>query len=553
MRQILIRVLFVALMVFSVASIAQTGTRADEVVELPPLVVGEKVDPLKWTYLALPEMEVISVCSEDATRGLVHRYLRLDELLLLLVPRHFQADASVRGTCILFNDEIGRIKGQEVMAEIIGSGKRIRFAANLRLWDVDAHALFIVMPKNVTPFDSMATLHFTRERVTAQLESRAPTLPPWFIAGTLGLYSTANFREESVTVNRADWLSTEEGEALRRDSSRPRTLLAMEELLTRPRRVAEDDPDELAQLWRAQCALFVRWAVAHEHGARKEALWKFAERSVHEPVTETLFRECFGLGFSDVRDRLSDYLPLALNEKIELKPAKLSRLPRLRPRPATPAEVARIRGDWERMQIAHVRARYPQAAPKYVEQALRTLRRAYDAGERDRDLLAVLGLAELDGGNPVAAEPFLVAATRAGVTRTRAWFELGKLRHARARERANAADGKLTVDEAAEVLALLENARRQKSPVADVYALMAEVWIHSGIEPTRAHLAMLAEGARLFPRKSALVMAAIHFHARAGLIEPTETLVALGLRYASDAAMREKFARLAEVAQGGRK
>ena len=44
-------------------------------------------------------------------------------------------------------------------------------------------------------------------------------------------------------------------------------------------------------------------------------------------------------------------------------------------------------------------ANSPELAPKYLEQARRTLRRAYDRGERDPRLLAVLGLCECDAGN----------------------------------------------------------------------------------------------------------------------------------------------------------
>lgn len=118
------------------------------------------------------------------------------------------------------------------------------------------------------------------------LSRRTPALPAWFVAGTVGLYTSVEFREDSIAIPPAQWVSAEETQELRRNPERPRIILPMRELLERLRPEQEGDSDALAQVWRSQCTLFVRRAVAHRDGARKDALWEFAARSVHEPVTE---------------------------------------------------------------------------------------------------------------------------------------------------------------------------------------------------------------------------------------------------------------------------
>src|SRR5690606_17013148 len=119
---------------------------------------------------------------------------------------------------------------------------------------------------------------------------------------------------------------------------------------------------------------------------------------------------------------------------------------------------ARIRGDWERQQISFVRQRFPEMVEAYVEQARRTLRRAYDRGERDPQLMAVLGLTEKDAGNPALARGFLEAAVREKAVRPRANFELALMRFKELAE--FAAERKLDPNEVQSVLQPLLAARQ---------------------------------------------------------------------------------------------
>jgi hypothetical protein len=545
---------------------------ADDVVTLPPLMVEEKGVALPWRYLELPGCELLSVCDDATSAEFARRRHRLEELLHVLVPEKFCSRSSVPEAHILFNEETGRARSKEIIAEMVKkegafvapdgtvtplrrddapvlsdargwprppAPPRIRFLPNMRLWDQDATAVFAILQDT-----TRGQFTFSPDRVAFLLQQRTPALPEWFIEGTLGLYGRSELRENEIAIEPAIWLSAEESAALGRDPERPRTLLPMEELFSRRRPRDAAEARELDRVWQAQCTLFVRWAVAEKNGARKAALWNFVERLETEPVSEALFREQFGLGFADARDRLSDYLPAAVSRSVTLAAPKSSPLPRLKFRAATDLEVARIRGDWERMEINYVRKRYPAMTEKYVEQARHTLRRAYDRGERDPRLLAILGLTEVDAGNPDGAREFLEAAVRGKVVRPRAYFELAFLRYKALLPDGADDDAKLTDDQARDVLGPLLVARLDHPPLPESYTLMVDVWIRSAAPLTRENLAILNEGVRLFPHVSALVMRAIYLNVTAGQVAPALALAETGLRHARDPAMRERFERV---------
>ena len=217
-----------------------------------------------------------------------------------------------------------------------------------------------------------------------------------------------------------------------------------------------------------------------------------------------------------------------------------SRLPDYTLHPANDVEIARIKGDWERLEIAFVKAQFPTLTQKYLEQARRTLMRAYDRGSRDPRLLAVIGLCEVDAGNDTAAREFLEAAAAHSKTlRPRAWFELARLRLA-----ALAAQGGgvgLTPDQASKVFTPLLATRDQEPPLAEVYQLIAEVWTVCTQAPTRTQLSVLEEGVRTFPHRTALVYRTAELNVRHGFTDTARWLITLGLTLAPDAAARARF------------
>jgi hypothetical protein len=189
-----------------------------------------------------------------------------------------------------------------------------------------------------------------------------------------------------------------------------------------------------------------------------------------------------------------------------------------------------------------VKAQFPALTQKYLDQARRTLKRAYDRGSRDARLLAVLGLCEIDGGNDAGAREFLEdAAARSPMLRPRASFELARLRFAALRPQGTDAARGLTPDQANEVFTPLLATREQDPPLAEAYLLMADVWAACAQPPSRAQLAVLEEGVRLFPRHADLVFRTAELNVRHGFADTARWLITLGLTFAPDAAARARF------------
>ena len=179
-------------------------------------------------------------------------------------------------------------------------------------------------------------------------------------------------------------------------------------------------PDERARR-AATCALFARWGMYAEDGKHHDGFWRFAAQACAQPVTEEVFRECFGLGYDETCAELGWYLPIAVGETATRKIAPL-KPPKIRLHAATTAEVARVRGDWERGEASLLAAHFPEIAAKYRAKAGRTLRTAYAAEPNDPRLAAVLGLYEFETGeNSRAAETLtrLAEGQRAFLRNTR--------------------------------------------------------------------------------------------------------------------------------------
>lgn len=550
---------------------------------MPPFIVEERVTPLKWHYHAAPGFEVLAACDPALAATVVQRQLQLNEMLATILPPRFLA--APPETLILVDEDIGQSQAREVLADAmkrreagqnqarevlaeavkrgdVGAaratealqGIEVNFIPNLRLVDSDMSAVFAV----VSPFVSQQ-FFYAPERIEALLEQRVPRLPDWFIEGAAGFYrQIVKFSESGnrtpglgttpwIQVGEATWISKQESAALRNDPNRAhRLLMPMAEFFAHRRdRSAVVSRQEAA--WRAQAAFFVRWAIMENDGANRAALWTLVDRLEREPASEALFQECFGRGYASVRNDLIDFLPTAVravNEGrwIQAPPTAGQSPARPKLRPATDLEVARLRGDWERLEIGYVRQNSPAVVDEYVAQARKTIARAYKQGERDPRLLAAMGLTELDAGNPGEAQGLLAEAATGRVVRPRVYFELARLRYA-AIARGIGPQAKLTAAQAAEVLGPLSEGLRQNPPLLETYALFTEVLSRSDAPPTAAQLAALHEGARKFPEASELVARAIYFHLASNQPAAAAALAEAGLRAARDPEMRRKFER----------
>ncbi len=530
-------------------------------VTLPPFLVEETTQPLPWRHADVAGLEVLSTCPDRLTRELIANHHRLHALLAELVPAELQPRTTQKRLLLFVDSTRQPPTSQEIVARMaltaaeqerfdaatapVEDGRlrrrapppRYTFLPNLRLSDRDAHALFATV--SAREYDA-SRIALTPEYVAQMLRQRLPELPPWYVSGVLTLFGRARFTDDALIVEPVDWPAESASAALRGGAGAYRDPLPFGAFFAGDLAAGA----EALPLWQAQAALFVHWGLAGRGAEGRAAFTRFVTRATTEAVTEALFRDCLGLDFTAALKELAGHIPAATRERLVLQPAQRPRLPDYELRPASEVDIARLKGDWERLEIPFVQAQFPALTAKYIEQARRTLRRAYDRGSRDPQLLAVMGLCEVDAGNDAGAREFLeAAASRDPAPRPRAAYELARLRFAALRSGA-ATSAPLTPAQARTVLAPLASARAQEPPLVEVYTLMADVWSVSAERPTREELAVLEAGVRLFPREAPLVLRTAELNVRQGNVDAARWLINLGLTLAPDDAGRRPFTEL---------
>jgi hypothetical protein len=521
---------------------------ADRIVQLPPLIVTESrtTEARAWRYAEAPGFEILSRCSDGATADFARGFHRATWLLQALVPPQLVVKMSAPAAVLLYASESAQQLPPELVAQMRrgenGGGDagpvRLDVLPNLSLRDHDFTATYSLIDERT--FDGYR-MRLTPENLRERLEQRTPPLPRWFVEGVLTLYRSGDFRYSDVLLPPIVWVTPEETKALRADRDHPRSLLSLAELF-RERTAAEAAaPDTLATPWRIQSALFIRWTLEGKKKSRREALWRFVARAAEQPVTEEMFQECFGLDYADAQDRLSDYLPTAVRGDLTLAPPVSLLTLKLALRPATTAEIARIKGDWERLSIAYVRERYPMLMDQYATQARRTLMGAYDRGERDPRLLAVIGLNACDARHDTEARSYLEAAVLAGVNRPRACFELARLRYLDLVSHLRSPETHFSASQVDDLLQPLRLARDQSPPEPAAYDLLMHVLAQAERNLSPDEVAWITEGAHLFPRSNLIVFQAAKLLAFAGARAEAEAVISRTLALPLDDAARKAF------------
>lgn len=550
---------------FAIAS-ALAGFAAEKkdatAVELPPFIVEEAQKGPPWRYGRAAGYEVLSRCDVATTRRVLEAHHRLHQLVDDLLPPGLQLQWTAPRLLILYPEELQPSAAKEVIARMSGPKqdappieielpggrtrtvaptRRVSFLPNIRLWDRDAMAILMLVRRD--GFDP-ERLALTFDYVAFLLRQRVPTLPAWFVSGFLDLYREITFEGDGLQAKPLEWISDARAD-LAKSGEKPThgvARLAAFFAGTMPRTGTETYP--ALKHWKAQAELLVRWGLDPRDRARRAAMWKFVERSAVGGTSEALFAECFGFGYEAAHAQLVSYLPSAAWRSASYRPPRLAKLPPVELSIATDAQIARMKGDLERLEVPYVKEISPDLAGRYLEQARRTLRRGYERAPGDGALLAVMGLCEVDAGNEAGARELLESAARAGPLRPRANFELARLRLVEARAAPEDEGGRISGAQLADVLKPLFAAREQQPPLGDVYELIGEAWAASSAQATRGHLAVLDEGVRLFPRRLALVLRAAELNARHGFRGEANGLISLAERVATSDAEKADVERV---------
>lgn len=548
-----------------------------EAIVLPPLSVT--IQGVAWRYAESPGFTVLSQCTDGVTRSYLEGMTRALRILHLLVPPEFLQQSDVPQILILAPDGGGSSAmsqrllnnfsdapttaspsvpanlfnqtGLEGLDRATSAQNKARVVRDLELIDRDRIATFTSVQE--ATFDPsrvfIRAAHF--EHV---LEARRPALPGWVVAGVMKLYANEKiaFQADGLVLPGLEWISSAETRQAGNDAKfRARALMSMEEFLAAPASATRD----------AQAALFVRWSLdswvspresnytrasraargGREARPNREAFWKFVGRAATEPMTEKLFEECFGLNYAGMQARLADYLRDAVRTPVRLRLDPAPAAPMLAVRDATPAEVARTKADWERLETGFVKVRHPQYAQSYAFQTRATLMKAYREGVRDPGMLAVFGLYEANIGNDAEARGHLEAAVAQGVIRPQAYYELARIRYAEAQAKPAGRNGLLSAAQAAAVTEPLLAGQNQSPPLRECYDLAAVVWSKSDVALTRRELALLDTGLKFFPLDSDLIYKTALIHAVQGFKPETTVLVERGLKLSRDTDNRGRF------------
>jgi tetratricopeptide (TPR) repeat protein len=556
-----------AFLLLGLAGLAMRG--ADETaVALPPFIVEEASKGPPWRYGEAMGYEILSRCNDKTTRQIVESHYQLHELLADILPRSLQVQMTVPRALILYDEELQPAASKEVISRMLNDARpgipteeyspmggmrglrppnptpsrRFTFLPNLRLWDRDAMMVFMISRDG---FDG-DRLSLTQDYVTFLVRSRLPALPLWFTSGFLSLHRQIKYEGNRLSAEPLEWISHAYTTALKKDPKTAPPVAPLADFFAARQRPDATTPIRVSPLdaWQSQAELFVRWGLDERAKERRAAFWKFVEQSATQGVSEALFQECFGMDFAAGLEQLTAYLPTAVQRTMRFKPERMEKLPPFTLVNASEGQIARLKGDWERLEIAYVKTLSPGLDQKYLEQARKTLQRAYDHDERDPRLLAVMGLCEADAGNASKAREYLESAVQIGPVRPRAYYELARLRFEEAGANPGAEGGRLSVTQMADVFALLFKAREQQPPLPEVYELIADVWLRAGAAPSRRHLAVLDEGVQLFPRRPELALKAAELNLRFGFREDAALLIGIAARVPGDEHVREKIAAL---------
>ncbi|MBX3737596.1 MAG: hypothetical protein KF715_12945 [Candidatus Didemnitutus sp.] len=534
--------------------LADAPDGADDVVKLAPFVVQENADGLSWQFASVNGFEILTLCSESLSREFVEAQARG----ALFLPESLQDGGNEPVQVVLWGGKRSPLKPTRKRS-YLESGYDFGFKSDG--WFIpnviarsDGSAVYL--SANLSAVDSYehAAIHYAR----SLLERNRPVTPLWLkegLVGTWGLFP-GDLGIQSVHQRDATGFVGKSVDLIRlpclpwpADFS-PEDLIPWNRFFTDWQKNASMVSRD--SRYCAQAGLLLRWAL---FGSRTtpdftRRFWMFVAHARSQPTTGMSFQAVFGIDDAQAEAELVEFARRARAESPYVAVPHLSdALPafaHLSFRSATEGEIARLKGNFERMEMLRLRSALPQVASTYEAAARRTVARGLRKAADDPKVHELAGLLEYETGHPDAARPHLDYAFAHHAAGTPALLALARLRLADMRI-GLPADGKLSVEALDRVLTPLFAARARKPPVLEIYQMIAEVWAQSAVAPTKRHLAVLFEGAQFFRDEPDYIVAAIELHRRHGYTAEADALLTLGETWARDDAARARYAALRTI------
>jgi len=534
-----------------------------DIVTLPVFnVTGERLlpPPESWRHGEIPGFEILSNDSDRNTRRLIQRFQEFQQALSVIWPG---VDERISApTTIVVCGKLGsfaEFRPSDEPDTRLGATSRYYRDADSAVIIVDSNTTFLDLNPyrdevSVTDYGEDTVPDFSepvievsartemfREFVLFQLKGLGPRLPAWFEAGLAELVVSTDISPKRIVFGKirapSRVIQTGAGAITSTDPTlgpvfnlelNRRGLIPFGELFT-----VKHDSDlaknPIGNKWVQESCAFLHMCLYGWKTTLQKPLLHFVNRSRNEPVTEALFKECFGKDYKAMQLQLRGYIQGGASTylKYEARGQGMPTPPLVQLDEASDADVGRIKGNALRLAGLPERARMNLIA-------------AYNRGSRDPELLAALGLSELEAGEPDRALTLLEAA-EAGTQRPRAHVELARLRLKQSSDTPEGLEGGLSAAQTARILKPLFEARRRPPLAADGYDLIAEVWSRTEIHPRRGNLQVLDEGILLYPNRVPLVLRAAELNSKFGFAEHSAVLAAFGMRIAADSQTRARF------------
>ncbi len=554
------------------AAAATTGP----VVELPKFVVTdtrELPQPEAWRYGVIPGFEILTNASDKATQRLIRDFEMFTMALGYVWPIPNRGNGPA--TLILCG------KGGKFDAfKPAEKGASDKVLASLFLKNREQNSIIIDLQSttlNILNFDTTNDAatgtdstqvsvepdkQLYREYVRFLLSKSEPRVPAWLEEGMAQIIMRMKVDKREIIVGEVEdpnLVSAAAGQiaavnailgaddpngiplpgapAEDRDFNvalQRRRLVPFDQFFA----VTADSPEANNPLgnnvWAKQAYAFVHLCIYGEGKRYQKAFGQFVVRSSKEPVTEELFKQCFGKSYKDMAVVLRGYIDFTNYQKqmfvAKGKDAGLAEPPKLVLRDATDAEVGRIKGEAQILAGNNQKAHAELTAP-------------YIRGERDPRLLAALGLHERTTGQDDRARKFLDAAVTAKVVNPRAHLELARYRYADALAKP-AGGGSFSAEQVAGITALLLTARTQPPALPEVFELLGDTWVRSATPAKRDDVLFLIEGVQRFPGRLKLLYQTSVLAAQANMNDAAHPLVDYGIQVAPDAKTKTAFEKL---------
>jgi hypothetical protein len=486
----------------SSASTPPDGAVSDEVTEMPRFVVeSTRILPLPehWRYATMPGFEILSNASDGNTTRFLKDFQMLRSAIDIVWPGANQSASNGRSTIILCG------KGNS-LNEFIPEKRKDdeRFTSSVFLQDadqsviaVDLRAGELKMENNEAVIVTDPYRIFYEEYFRFLIRRGMGTKPPvWLEEGLVSIFSSIEFTNNCVEIGKIDntvptttALTSGDDETtantLATGSSQEFTqVLSKRAIIPFGKFFTQEKPSGMEGVtWKAQAYGFAHMCMYGNGKRYQKAFLAFATRACHEPISESLFKECFGQNFDDMALELRSYIEFTAHEYIRMKGKQRGEIiPKPGPvvlREATDSESGRLKGNALRM------------AGRLVE-AENTLIAPYVRGERDPRLLAALGMNELSAKRLPRARKFLEAAFLGKVSDARPNVELARMRL----NEVSAGQTQIPAEKLGYILEPLERAASQTPVLPDCVQLLSLVWLNGSQAPSKAQMQELLVGIR---------------------------------------------------------